>query len=273
MTMISARKQTLDSTTIGHRELSTIEATAKTNFATIQQQWKNETDELVGKWSTVRAAQIKELAQQIKDAVAAQDVKALASIKATTIGDGIIAEHMIKMMENAIVTAKAEAQAQGVMIPLIETADLSRVLTGQATAIAALMNNAISNTAATQALTRYGVENLSAEDVADAVTGHLEDLSPVYLDDMLGGALTQAQNSGRIAVMQEAPGDYYSSELLDQNTCEECEAIDGTEFTSLADAQDSYPTGGYSECLGGPRCRGTIVAVYDEATTDSSDDS
>ena len=267
---VHARKQTLDSRDIGHRDVTQVEAAAKTNFATIQQQWKNETDELVQKWSTVRNAQIQELTQQIKDAVEAQNVKALASNMADTDGADIITEHMTKMMEAAVTTAKAEAQAQGVSMPTLNTADLAKQLAQQAQGIATIMNRGLSNTASTQALMRYGVQDITPDEVASAVGDHLADLSSSYLDDMLGGALTQAQNSGRIFVMQQAPGDYYSSELLDENTCEECEAVDGTEYDTLADAQADYPTGGYSECLGGPRCRGTIVAVYAEADTDNS---
>jgi len=268
---VRARQQTLHTNVIGHREPSPVEAAAKTNFATIQQQWQNQTDALVQQYSAVRDQQIQELSDQIQEAVDNGDVDALAAIMADTTGEDLIAQHMTQMMENAIVTAKTEAQSQGVMIPLINTADLTKQMSNQASAVAGLMNRSISNTAATQALTRYGVQNLSGAEVAGAVTEHLQDLSPAYLNDMLGGALTQAQNAGRIEVMQQAPGDAYSSELLDESTCEECEAIDGTEYDSLADAQLDYPTGGYSECLGGPRCRGTIVMVYAEA--DSSDSS
>jgi hypothetical protein len=75
--------------------------------------------------------------------------------------------------------------------------------------------------------------------------------------------------------MSQSPATYHSSELLDENTCENCEEVDGTDYDSIDDAEADYPTGGYSECLGGPRCRGTIVAVYDEASSqdDSTDDS
>jgi len=98
------------------------------------------------------------------------------------------------------------------------------------------------------------------------VREHLEGLSDQYLDDNLGGALTQAQNTGRRAVMERGPQkQIYASELLDQNTCVRCAAIDGKEYASLSDAERDYPTGGHKDCLGGARCRGTLVAVYGEA--------
>lgn len=57
----------------------------------------------------------------------------------------------------------------------------------------------------------------------------------------------------------------YASEILDSNTCGPCFAEDGKEFDTLDAARGEYSSGGYDNCEGGPRCRGTIVAVYGEA--------
>lgn len=267
---VRARAQTLHNNKIGHREPSEVEAAAKTNFDTIQQEWENQTEALVSQWTTIRNQQIDELSNQIQEAVDASDVDAIASILADTTGEDLIAQHMTQMMEKAVTTARTEAQSQGVVIPLLNTSDLATRMSNQASAVATIMNRSLSNTAATQALMRYGTQSLSGTDVASAVAEHLQDLSPTYLNDMLGGALTQAQNAGRIFTMQQAPGTFYSSELLDEATCDNCEAVDGTEYGTLGDAEQDYPTGGYSECLGGPRCRGTIIAVYDEANSSDS---
>jgi hypothetical protein len=56
----------------------------------------------------------------------------------------------------------------------------------------------------------------------------------------------------------------YASELLDENTCVNCEKIDGHKYDTESEATSDYPSGGFADCLGGPRCRGTIVAVYGE---------
>lgn len=56
----------------------------------------------------------------------------------------------------------------------------------------------------------------------------------------------------------------YASELLDKNTCDECRLVDGKEYPDLEAAERDYPTGGYAHCHGRERCRGTLVAVYEE---------
>ena len=77
--------------------------------------------------------------------------------------------------------------------------------------------------------------------------------------------MTAAQNEGRLQEMASGPvGRYYASELLDSSTCENCAAEDEHEFASIGEARKAYPTGGFRDCLGGARCRGTVVAVYAE---------
>jgi hypothetical protein len=263
----AARSQTLNSDRVGHRDPSKVELAAKTDFTKLQAQWTTNTTKLVNAYQSVRQQQIDELVQEVQDAVAAEDVDALAGVLADTDGADLIALHMVQMMEDAVVTAKEEASAQGVAISTLDTSDLAARLTRQAGAIADIITQAISTSAATQGLQRYGVTALTADDVGSHVRTHLESLSDSYLNDQLGGALTQAQNAGRVLVMGSAPGTAYASELLDENTCDECAAEDGTVFDTIDDAVQDYPAGGYSECAGGPRCRGTIVMVYTEASS------
>ena len=54
---------------------------------------------------------------------------------------------------------------------------------------------------------------------------------------------------------------YYASELLDQDTCANCRAVDGTQYATLDAALADYPDGPYAGCLSGGHCRGTLVAV------------
>jgi hypothetical protein len=83
--------------------------------------------------------------------------------------------------------------------------------------------------------------------------------------------MSAAQNLGRMAVLQAAPpGRYYATELLDNNTCKPCYAIDGSEFGSLDEADMAYPSGGYVNCSGGGRCRGQLVTVWESSETASA---
>lgn len=253
--------------TVGHRQPTEIELSAKTDFELLHKTWKDGLTKLLEGWEAVKGQQIVDLKEQIQNAVNNGSVQQVASVLAQDTGQDLILKHMTEMLEHSVIAAKTEAEKQGVKLPTLDTSEAVRNLQNQAEGISQIMTRSISNTAATQALTRYGVANLSGEDVADAVGEHLASLSSSYAEDMLGGALTQAQNAGRDVVFQQAPADFYSSELLDQSTCVNCEAIDGHDYASLDDAEADYPLGGYAECLGGPRCRGTIVAVYAEAAT------
>lgn len=58
----------------------------------------------------------------------------------------------------------------------------------------------------------------------------------------------------------------YASELMDGRTCRECRKIDGRRFASEEEAAEFYPNGGPMRyCLGGNRCRGTLVFDWSDA--------
>src|SRR5207248_4180666 len=111
----------------------------------------------------------------------------------------------------------------------------------------------------------------TADEVGAAVRTQLESLTGASLADGLGAALSNAQQQGNVATLADAPeATYYASEILDQNTCAACEDVDGTEYASLADAEDAYASGGFSGCEGGLRCRGVIVAVWSDAASQAA---
>jgi hypothetical protein len=106
-------------------------------------------------------------------------------------------------------------------------------------------------------------------EVAREVSAYLRGLEHRWEADQLRGAVQQAVNAARLQVFDRVPSEraesFYASELLDSATCGPCAAVDGLAFAELADAHRLYPTGGYVDCLGGPRCRGTVVAVMRES--------
>lgn len=262
----AARKQMANDPVIGHRQPNEFELAARTDFEEIQERWQDATADLVSTWrADVQSVQIAALAEQVQNAVQVGDNVALVNLSAPVVGKDALAAAMREMAEDAIVGAKAEATLQGVSIGLVNLDEgLNRLIDQRAEATSLLLSRSIADSAARAAI-NLGAESLSPAEVAAAVQEHLEGLSDAYLNDMLGGALTQAQNTGRRAVMKEKPASIYASELLDGDTCTNCTAVDGRKYSSVDAADADYPTGGHKDCKGGPRCRGTLVAVYDEA--------
>lgn len=120
-------------------------------------------------------------------------------------------------------------------------------------------------TAAARNAVRLSGGSLTAAEVADQVRDDLMSRSDKYLREILGGAVQQAINDGRGLVMKRAePTRIYASELLDTSTCVNCIGRDGTQYQTYEDAAHDYPSGGYKDCLGREKCRGVLVAVYEE---------
>jgi hypothetical protein len=104
---------------------------------------------------------------------------------------------------------------------------------------------------------------LSTDDVAAGVVEYLSGLTHSWEREQLRGAVAQAQNVGRFHALAQVDdkATYQASELLDDATCDACTEIDGTAFTDFSEAIAAYPAGGFVDCFGGARCRGTLVAV------------
>lgn len=57
---------------------------------------------------------------------------------------------------------------------------------------------------------------------------------------------------------------YYASELLDGLGCRACAAVDQRDYDTLQDAMADYGSGVFRACLGNFRCRGCLIAVYED---------
>lgn len=81
--------------------------------------------------------------------------------------------------------------------------------------------------------------------------------------DLARQATHGQHNEGRKDGAHEAPeppARIYAGELLDGATCPRCNDIDGYLFESEEEAERWYPEGGpMAYCLGGNRCRGTLI--------------
>lgn len=240
------------------------EVQAKVDYELMDAQVQGRIDELVGKVKALQEGQITELAAAIESAD--NDLVKLAQIEAAPVFSDVLEEAMLEMAAQGIEQAVGEAERQGITakVPDLDTAGL----TSRANAVDTLLSRSLSEAAGRKALSLTSESGaITASEVGSQVMDYLLGLSDDYLQQQLSGATVQAMNTGRKAVFAENPPKYlYASELLDENACEECTAVDGTEYDSLEDAEADYPTGGYADCLGGPRCRGTLVAVHvDEA--------
>jgi hypothetical protein len=175
----------------------------------------------------------------------------------------LLGDAMFAMAEEAGAQAVAEAAAQSVELDPFDSELVADEIAIRASALAIVLAGAISQTAAQKAISLAG-SGLAIAVVASRVREHLEGLSDSYLQDQLGGVLMQAQNSARRTVFDGAPGTIVGSELLDGNTCLPCKSVDGKEYASMEEAVIDYPAGGYWACLGGARCRGTLIFVAAE---------
>jgi hypothetical protein len=100
----------------------------------------------------------------------------------------------------------------------------------------------------------------------EAALGAAEDASTAGTEDLARQAAGQAHGAGRARAARETPiepKEIYASELLDSDTCGPCATVDGRTYDSMASALVDYPSaGGFRGCLGGARCRGTLVFVW-----------
>jgi|GEM_PF-1288093 len=240
------------------------EVQAKVDYELMDAQVQGRIDELVGKVKALQEGQITELAAAIESAD--NDLAKLAQLEAAPVFSEVLEDAMLEMAAQGVEQAVGEAERQGITakVPDLDTTGL----TARANAVDTLLSRSLSEAAGRKAVSLTAESGaISAAEVGSQVMDYLLDLSDQYLQKQLSGATVQAMNTGRKAVFAENPPKYlYASELLDQNACDECVAVDGTEYDTLEEAEADYPTGGYCNCKGGPDCRGTLVAVHvDEA--------
>lgn len=238
------------------------EVAAKVDYELMDAQVQGRIDSLVAAVKKKQADQIDELAAAIE--AADGDLEALAAVEAMPVFADTLETEMLQMAAQGVEQAMSEAERQGITpkAPDLNTDGLK----ARAGAVDMLLTRSLSEAAGRKAISLTAESGaLTAAEVAGQVKDYLSSLSDDYLQQQLSGSTVQAMNTGRKAVFAENPPKYlYASELLDENACEECTAVDGTEYESLEDAEADYPTGGYANCLGGPRCRGTLVAVHSD---------
>ena len=205
------------------------------------------------------------LVEQIREAVAARDLLALTRLVADTSAAGDdLAVMLVQVADDAARHVVVEAAAQGVAIGsgIVDRASIQQI--GQLAA--STLGDGLRISAAREAARVWG-PGISADTIAGQVADHLASLTPAQPQLVLGGALTGSQAAGREATILNGPSAaLYASESEDVSTCANCSAIDGMWLGNSGDVdkpwRQFYPVRGYVDCLGGDRCRGTVVALW-----------
>lgn len=255
------------------RAPTALELAATTDFEQVQATYEDELTRLIEQWQReVTPAQQDELTAQIAAIITAGGLAALATLSVgSAVGAALLLTFMVAMAAKAVDEMVAEAGRQGVKAPKVEVDP--QILEAKAVAVAGSLASGLAAFAGKTAIAQ-AAPGVSGEQVAAAVGEQIDALSDAALKEQLGGALTEAQNMGRMAVLEEAPKPeiLVASELNDRSVCSPCKKIDGTRFDTLADAQRAYPSGWYRLCQGQQRCRGMVIAVWDEKAIAASAD-
>ncbi|MFI5524990.1 phage portal protein [Streptomyces platensis] len=224
--------------------------------------------QLLDDWQDISADQRDELIEQVEAAIEDDDTEVLSALTVDSeAATAALTAAMVALWGTAAGQMAAEAAAHDATVeaPAAPEDDLGAV----AAVVAALLAAGLAAAAGREAL-RLLTPGAVAAEVAEQVREFLAALSDRPLRDALGGALHRALNGARLAVcalaLAAVPGAaLVAVERLDASRCVPCAAVDGRVFSGLAEAQAAYGTGGYRECEGGVRCRGTVAVRWDGA--------
>lgn len=239
------------------------------NLDDVDRQWKEAVAILAALWlATVVPGLRSQLLDQIREHVNSGDAAALATITADpTEAAATLLASLVRMANTAAKQAAAEAKEQGVIVDAVAAAD--DVLSRLADSAAAVQVQQLALAAGTEAARLAAGGETDADAIASRVDTFMQGLSDDFLTGRLAGALSAAQNKSRVATFLGGPSaDLFASEVNDRNTCEPCAGIDGEYIGNTTDANISdevdalYPNGGYIDCRGRDRCRGSVIAAY-----------
>ncbi|HEY5987019.1 MAG TPA: hypothetical protein VIV12_11685, partial [Streptosporangiaceae bacterium] len=254
------------------RQPTELETRSRVDFAAMDKAWHEAVDATVEAWADIQTAQREEITAAVQAAAEADDLDRLNGLTVDTAdGERLLIARMIAYAREAGDAQQAEAEAQGVDVPewslddeALTAAAIRDRLRQIGRTAARSLGVGLVQAAVRQAMRVWG--SGSAAQVAGQVDEHLAALSGAAVEEQVGAVMTAAQNEGRMAVLAVAPpAEYVATEILDRSSCANCRAVDGTRYTTLPDARAAYPAGGYVDCLGGPRCRGTLVTVWPTA--------
>lgn len=254
------------------RQPTELETRSRCDFAQMDKAWHEAVDTTLEAWADVQQAQREQITAAVQAAAEADDLSRLDGFTVDSAdGERLLIARMIAYAREAGDAQQAEAEAQGVAVPewslddeALTAAAIRDRLRQIGRTAARSLGVGLVQAAVRQAMRVWG--SGTASQVAGQVDEHLAGLSGAAVEEQVGAVMAAAQNEGRMAVLAVAPpATYTATEILDKASCKPCRDIDGTKYASLTEARKAYPTGGYTGCLGGPRCRGTLVTVWPQA--------
>nr|WP_221374387.1 hypothetical protein [Actinoplanes polyasparticus] len=232
----------------------------------LQEQWDKAKARLLRRWPKLAAKMVTELADQAEAAIEAGDVAALAELEVSA---GVVAAVAVPIRKTGTdLAAEAaagvveEAAAQDVSITAPSEPGADRVRQ-HADVVARIIANGYASGAARTALQLAGA---GPQEVRDEVERHLTELSQStngLVGTEIGGLLSAAQHAGRLAVLEQQPGNKVQAiEINDINRCEPCSAAANNVYPNLRAALKDYPVSGNRACLGRSRCRGHLRMIW-----------
>lgn len=228
-------------------------------------QWQREVNRSVRRWQAeVRPLQLAAVTAQVEAAVHGENVGALSGLQVPTLGADLLEGSARTMAAAGVAAVVTEAKQQGVDLPAPPAVAVIG-LASWAQAAADVLASGLALAAGREAL-RLLRPGSTAAAVTSGVEAFLKGLSDRGLRDVIGGLLTRAQNTGRLAAYAAKPPDVelqlIADETLDERTCEPCEKVDGMVLPTPEAAALAYGGAGYIHCEGGERCRGTCRGVW-----------
>lgn len=252
-----------------------VELRSRTSFAGIEDDVRQAAGELAALARAGRAEALRLLAGYLDSAPDAAGVMALVDELAAGVSTLPGAAHLLEQVASAagarldeladvsLQRFLADGARAGIQVdPSVRVSPSHRAaISEQARRLAADSVDAATRAVRGAAYTTVRADRPVREFIGE-VLGKAADTGVKALDDLASQTALRANGAGRSSALDAiaSPVEIYASELLDRNTCAPCAGIDGEPLTR-EQADELYPSGGYVECLGGDRCRGTIVVV------------
>lgn len=249
------------------RAPSAVEVQAAVDYKAIARRWRDRIGGLVETLTGERAAAASAYAAQVARLLAAGDYQGVADLPAPRFGEAALAAAFVEAVADGAADHAREAAAQGATVGTVATAAERARAAERAALVAEQLGSELGGTIKQKAQTVAG-PNATVETIEQAARAHAADLSTATLTRHAGAGVVSSTGEGRVAAMRQTVDQasaWYASELMDAHTCAACAENDGTKYESIEAALHQYPSGAmFVDCLGGDRCRGFVIAVYDE---------